>query len=166
MMKNFLLGTVALLLVACGSRATNNANSEAVQNEIDRVEVLYTLGRAVAYTALGIVLLVVLQSSSSLFGIQKFVGKYGEMLLGPALLLIGAFMLVGDRLNLPKFGFKGNGEGLARHGSAGAFLFGCRIMVRGASCRSVRRYKSNLSTNDLSNAENGISESRSPFDRK
>lgn len=33
MMKNFLLGTVALLLVACGSRATSNANSEAVQNE-------------------------------------------------------------------------------------------------------------------------------------
>jgi len=85
---------------------------------------LYTLGRAVAYTALGIVLLVVLQSGSSLFGIQKFVGKYGEMLLGPALLLIGAFMLVGDRLNLPKFGFNGNGEGLARRGGAGAFLLG------------------------------------------
>ena len=56
---------------------------------------LYTLGRAVAYTALGIVLLMVLQSGSSLFGIQKFVGKYGEMLLGPALLLVGVFMLVG-----------------------------------------------------------------------
>ena len=85
---------------------------------------LYTLGRAVAYTALGIVVLMVLQSGSSLFGIQKFVGKYGEMLLGPALLLIGAFMLVGDRLNLPKFGFNGNGEGLARRGGAGAFLLG------------------------------------------
>jgi len=85
---------------------------------------LYTLGRAVAYTALGIVLLMVLQSGSSLFGIQKFVGKYGEMLLGPAMLLVGVFMLVGDRLNLPKFGFNGNGEGLARHGGAGAFLLG------------------------------------------
>ena len=85
---------------------------------------LYTFGRAVAYTVLGIVLLVVLQSGSSLFGIQKFVGKYGEMLLGPALLLIGAFMLVGDRLNLPKFGFNGNGEGLARRGGTGAFLLG------------------------------------------
>ncbi len=45
MMKNFLLGTVALLLVACGSRATSNANSEAVQNEKDRVEVLYFHGK-------------------------------------------------------------------------------------------------------------------------
>lgn len=85
---------------------------------------LYTLGRAVAYTVLGAVLLVVLKGGSSLFGIQKFVGKYGEMLLGPALLLVGGFMLVGDRLNLPKLGFKGSGEGLARRGGRGAFLLG------------------------------------------
>lgn len=85
---------------------------------------LYTLGRVVAYTVLGAVLLVVLKGGSSLFGIQKFIGKYGEMLLGPALLLVGGFMLVGDRLNLPKLGFKGNGEGLARRGGRGAFLLG------------------------------------------
>lgn len=85
---------------------------------------LYTLGRAVAYTTLGAVLLVVLKGGSSLFGIQKFIGKYGEMLLGPALLLVGGFMLVGDRLNLPKLGFKGSGEGLARRGGRGAFLLG------------------------------------------
>lgn len=85
---------------------------------------LYTLGRVIAYTALGAVLLVVLKGGSSLFGIQKFIGKYGEMLLGPALLLVGAFMLVGDRLNLPKFGFKGSGEGLARRGGRGALLLG------------------------------------------
>lgn len=85
---------------------------------------LYTLGRAVAYTALGAVLLVVLKGGSSLFGIQKLIGKYGEMLLGPALLLVGGFMLVGDRLNLPKLGFRGSGEGLARRGGRGAFLLG------------------------------------------
>ena len=85
---------------------------------------LYTLGRVVAYTVLGAVLLVVLKGGSSLFGIQKFIGKYGEMLLGPALLLVGGFMLVGDRLNLPKLGFKGSGEGLARRGGRGAFLLG------------------------------------------
>lgn len=85
---------------------------------------LYTLGRVVAYTVLGAVLLVVLKGGSSLFGIQKFVGKYGEMLLGPALLLVGGFMLVGDRLHLPKLGFKGSGEGLARRGGRGAFLLG------------------------------------------
>lgn len=54
MMKNFLLGTVALLLVACGSRATSNANSEAVQNEKDRVEVLYFYGKQRCATCMAI----------------------------------------------------------------------------------------------------------------
>lgn len=86
--------------------------------------VYYALGRVIAYTALGIVLIIMLREGSSLFGVQKFIGKYGEMMLAPALLLIGVFMLVGDRLNLPKFGFKGSGEGLARRGGSGALLLG------------------------------------------
>ena len=95
---------------------------------------LYTFGRAVAYTALGIVLLVVLQSGSSLFGIQKFVGKYGEMPLGPALLLVGVCMLVGNRLDLPKFGFKGNGDGFGHQG------FPFLNIVRGIDVQSFREY--------------------------
>lgn len=85
---------------------------------------LYTLGRVAAYTALGVALILLLRGGSSLFGIQKLVGRYGELLLGPALLLVGGFMLVGGRLNLPKFGFRGGGEGLARRGGGGAFLLG------------------------------------------
>ena len=102
---------------------------------------LYTFGRAVAYTALGIVLLVVLQSGSSLFGIQKFVGKYGEMPLGPALLLVGVCMLVGNRLDLPKFGFKGNGDGFGHQG------FPFLNIVRGIA--SIRR------GNPLENSQRG-----------
>ena len=83
---------------------------------------LYTLGRVIAYTLLGIVLILILKEGSSLFGIQKFIGKYGELVLGPALLLIGLFILFGGKLKLPSFGFKGNGEGLARKGGCGAFL--------------------------------------------
>ena len=85
---------------------------------------LYTLGRVIAYTLLGIVLILILKEGSSLFGIQKFIGKYGELVLGPALLLIGLFILFGRKLKLPSFGFKGNGEGLARKGGCGAFLLG------------------------------------------
>ena len=73
---------------------------------------------------LGIVLILILKEGSSLFGIQKFIGKYGELVLGPALLLIGLFILFGNKLKLPSFGFKGNGEGLARKGGCGAFLLG------------------------------------------
>ena len=86
--------------------------------------VLYTLGRIIAYTVLGVVLIGILREGASLFGIQKSIGKYGEMIIGPALLLIGLFMLFGHRMSLPSFGFKGDGEGLARRGSWGAFLLG------------------------------------------
>lgn len=94
------------------------------RRRIFRNGLLYTLGRIVAYTVLGIVLIGILKGGASLFGVQKFIGKYGEMIIGPALLLIGLFMLFGHRMPLPSFGFKGDGEGLARHGGWGAFLLG------------------------------------------
>lgn len=96
--------------------------------------VLYTLGRVVAYTVLGIVLISVLREGASVFGIQKTIGKWGELLLGPLLLIIGLFMLLGDRLNLPKLGFGGTGEGLARKGGWGAFLLG--VLFAMAFCPS------------------------------
>lgn len=85
---------------------------------------LYTLGRTIAYTLLGVVLITVLRSGASAFGIQKFIATYGEMILPPAMLLVGLFMLFGNRLNLPSFGFGGKGEGLARQGGSGALLLG------------------------------------------
>lgn len=85
---------------------------------------LYTLGRVLSYTLLGVVLIMILREGSSMFGIQKTIGTWGELLIGPMLLIIGMFMFFGDRLNLPKFGFNGNAEGLARKGGAGALLIG------------------------------------------
>lgn len=85
---------------------------------------LYTLGRVLSYTLLGVVLIMILKEGSSMFGIQKTIGTWGELLIGPMLLIIGMFMLFGDKLNLPKFGFNGNTEGLARKGGAGALLIG------------------------------------------
>lgn len=85
---------------------------------------LYTLGRLLSYTLLGVVLIMILKEGSSMFGIQKTIGTWGELLIRPMLLIIGMFMLFGDKLNLPKFGFNGNAEGLARKGGAGALLIG------------------------------------------
>lgn len=86
--------------------------------------VLYTLGRTIAYTLLGVILIAILRRGSSIFGIQKFIATYGEMILPPALLLIGLFMLLGNRLNLPSFGFGGKGDGLAQRGGFGALMLG------------------------------------------
>lgn len=86
---------------------------------------LYTAGRIVAYTVLGLVLILIIRQGASMFGIQKFIGTWGEMLLGPALIVIGLLMLFSQRLQLPQFGFNGsNVEGLKRHGGRGAFLLG------------------------------------------
>lgn len=97
---------------------------------------LYTLGRVLSYTLLGVVLIMILREGSSMFGIQKTIGTWGELLIGPMLLIIGMFMLFGDRLNLPKFGFNGNAEGLARKGGAGALLIG--VLFALAFCPTSR----------------------------
>ncbi|WP_018336333.1 aromatic aminobenezylarsenical efflux permease ArsG family transporter [Butyricimonas synergistica] len=85
--------------------------------------ILYTLGRVIAYTALGVVLISILREGASMFAIQKAVSRYGEMLVAPALILVGLFMLFGNRLNLPKFGFSGGGN-WKRKGGTGALLLG------------------------------------------
>ena len=124
----FLLGLITAISPC--PLATNIAAIGYISKDIESQKrifvkgLLYTLGRIIAYTVLGIVLLAILKGGSSLFGIQKFIGKYGEMLIGPILLLFGLYLLFGNRLNLPSFGFKGNGEGLAKKGGWGALLLG------------------------------------------
>lgn len=124
----FLLGLLTALSPC--PLATNIAAIGFIGKEMEdrkrvfRNGLLYTLGRILAYTLLGFVLILILKEGSSMFGIQKTIGTWGERVLGPALLVIGLFMLFGDRMNLPQFGFKGNAEGLARKGGWGALLIG------------------------------------------
>ncbi|MBQ7855492.1 MAG: sulfite exporter TauE/SafE family protein [Alistipes sp.] len=124
----FLLGLLTALSPC--PLATNIAAIGYIGKNIDdckqifRNGLLYTLGRVVAYTLLGVVLIALLKGGSSLFGVQKFIGRYGELILPPALLLIGLYMLFGSKLRLPSFGFNGNGERFARHGGWGTFLLG------------------------------------------
>lgn len=98
--------------------------------------IYYTVGRVLAYTILGIILISILKEGASMFGIQKAVSKWGELLIGPVLLIIGLFMLFGDRINLPKFGFDGGDKGgiLAGKGSWGALLLG--VLFAMAFCPS------------------------------
>lgn len=89
--------------------------------------ILYTIGRIVTYAGIGFILIPILREGASIFAIQKAIGKYGEMMIAPALILIGLFMLFGNRLNLPKLGFGGGGansEKLKSRGSWGALLLG------------------------------------------
>ncbi len=51
--------------------------------------IIYTLGRAVSYTAIGFLF----YFGASQFKIAGFLSKYGERILGPLLIIIGLFML-------------------------------------------------------------------------
>ena len=124
----FLLGI--LTAISPCPLATNIASIGYISRDIENRKaifikgILYTFGRILAYTALGIILISILEEGASVFGIQKYVSKWGELLIGPILLCIGLFMLFGHKLNLPKFGFNGSGESYAKKGGWGAFLLG------------------------------------------
>lgn len=106
----------------------------ADRRSVFRKGLLYALGRTVAYTLLGVVLIGIIRSGASMFGVQKFIGTWGEMLLGPLLIVIGLLMLFGHRLRLPQFGFSGQGERIAKKGGWGAFLLG--VLFAMAFCPS------------------------------
>ncbi len=111
---------LATNITAIGYIGKNIENRKTVL----RNGLLYTFGRILSYTILGIILLLILREGASLFPVQKWLATYGEMIIGPALLLIGLFMLFGDKLHLPKFGFGGNVEKIAKRGGLGALLLG------------------------------------------
>jgi cytochrome c-type biogenesis protein len=86
--------------------------------------ILYTVGRIIAYSVLGAILIYILHRGEDMFFIQKGVSRWGEMLIAPVMILIGLFMLFSDRIHLPKFGFSGNMESEKLKGMWGSLLLG------------------------------------------
>lgn len=79
---------------------------------------LYTLGRAISYSVIGIILIVTLKEGASTYKLQKAISTYGELFIGPLLILIGVFMLDLIKIRIPfasKFSF--NMEERAKKGS-------------------------------------------------
>lgn len=82
---------------------------------------VYTLGRAVSYTLLGLVFF----SGIGQFEISDFLQSWGEKILGPLLIIIGLFMLGIFKLTLPGLGrLHEKMEQQAQRGYLGAFLIG------------------------------------------
>ena len=110
--------------------ATNLTAVAYLGREIDNrrkvfyLGLLYTLGRTIAYSALGAVLIFLIRKGEDAFDIQDAISTIGEWVLGPALVLIGLFMLFGHLLHLPKFGFSGQASGSWTQGALGAFILG------------------------------------------
>lgn len=94
------------------------------RNRIFTNGILYTVGRILAYAILGAILISIIHKGADTFSIQEGVSHWGEILLAPALILIGLFMLWGDKLQLPKFGFSATEKTEKLNGSWGSLLLG------------------------------------------
>ena len=84
---------------------------------------LYTLGRMVSYSVLGILIIVV---GLEIPGVSSFVQDVGEQILGPILIIVGVLMLFIDRLSFGRGGGKlaSLGGKIASWGMIGGFLLG------------------------------------------
>lgn len=58
---------------------------------------IYTLGRAITYTSIGVIFFL----GASQFKVAGFLQKYGERIIGPILIIIGLFMLDLIKIKLP-----------------------------------------------------------------
>lgn len=110
--------------------ATNITSVAFISKDIDnkhtifRNGLLYTLGRVISYSVLGGILIFIIRQGSDMFFIQKAVSKSGEWFIAPVLILIGLFMLFGDKLNLPKFGLFTSEKNEKLRGFWGSLLLG------------------------------------------
>ena len=94
------------------------------KNRICLFGLLYTLGRIVAYTVLGALLIYMLHSGIDTFDLQSEVSRWGELLIAPVLVSVGLLMLVGDRLPLRGFGLGASGKAERLRGAWGSLLLG------------------------------------------
>jgi cytochrome c-type biogenesis protein len=123
----FLLGLITA--IAPCPLATNIAAVAYIsRNVTDRkyaviTGALYTLGRMVSYSILGILIIVV---GLEIPGVSAFLQDTGEKILGPILIIVGLLMLFIDRIPFGQGGDKlaSLGGKVASWGMVGGFLLG------------------------------------------
>ena len=86
--------------------------------------ILYTIGRMVAYSLLGALLIWMLRRGFDTFDLQSKVSQWGEMLLSPVLIVMGLVMPFGDRLPLSGFGLNASEKSGRLRGAWGSLLLG------------------------------------------
>lgn len=94
------------------------------RNRIFRNGLLYTLGRILAYSTLGAILIAIVREGADMFDIQKAVSRWSQTLLSPVMISIGLLMLFADKLQLPKFGFSAGNKTEKLKGARGSLMLG------------------------------------------
>ncbi len=87
--------------------------------------VLYTIGRTLSYSILGAALIYIIRIGADTFSLQQAISEWGELIIGPALIIIGVLMIVGEYVDLGgRFGFQGGSWSEKLSGPIGAFILG------------------------------------------
>jgi len=87
--------------------------------------IIYTLGRAISYSVLGIVFIIILKQGASVYRIQRVITMYGELFIGPLLIVIGIFMLGIIKIN---FSMSGGLAAKAEKSASGGSSWGALIL--------------------------------------
>ncbi len=138
----FLLGL--LTAVSPCPLATNITAIGYICKDVDRRDMvivngmLYTLGRVLVYTLLGVALITIIREGADTFELQSMVNTWGAKLLVPALILTGCYMLWGDRLTLPQIGFRPGENAEKLQGAWGSVWLGMLLAL--AFCPSSALY--------------------------
>ena len=127
-MTAFILGL--LTAVSPCPLATNITAIGFISKEIESKRrifiygLLYTIGRIIAYTLLGSLLIYMLRTGADTFDLQSEISQWGEMLLSPILIIMGLLMLFGDRLPLSRFGISASERSERLRGKLGSLMLG------------------------------------------
>ena len=120
---------LATNITAIGFISRNNVkgdnNAKSMKNRVLWSGILYTAGRCLAYTVLGAALIFIIRKGADTFNLQGVVSKWGEIIIGPALVIIGVLMIISEFINIGgKFGFNGNKWSEQLTGMLGGFILG------------------------------------------
>lgn len=86
--------------------------------------ILYAVGRIVAYTLLGALLIYMLRRGIDTFELQSSISRWGELLIAPILFIIGVLMLIDVKLPLYRLGLSVSDRAEQLRGKCGALLLG------------------------------------------
>jgi cytochrome c biogenesis protein CcdA len=102
------------------------------KKQIFKNGIFYAAGQIFSYTLLGCILIYLLRKGTSIYVVQKVIGKYGEMFISPVLILFGILMLDVIKINLPQIHF--GGEKLKPGNRVGWSAFFLGILLANAFC--------------------------------
>lgn len=129
----FLLGLI-VALHPCPLAANVAAMGYLAKDAHDRRRVFmnglaYTVGRILAYSALGVALIAVFRGSGGMEAVGRWFGEWGERLLAPVLIIIGLYFILDRFLHKHEHCPDVSSRGRRFHGLWGSLLLGVLLAL-------------------------------------